>query len=550
MKDFYYSNLPTELTTKKNFVTFNKDKQPYNVYTGGYAQPNNSSTWSSFGKAVDSYNRKEDYKGIGYVFDGDGIVGIDIDHCVKDGEFSELAKSLIAKCRSYAEYSFSMTGVHIFLRDNDAKKIFGSKTGRKFKNGVEIYHTGRYFTMTGRQIEGTPNQVVQNSIIAELVKMFDDKQPQKENQANSARSVSLSDNELIAKILSSKQAGLFQKLFYNGDISDYANDDSRADLALMNILAFWTAKNRNQMESIFSMSTLAQRDKWQRQDYRNMTIDKAISNTGSVYEPKDTRPAEKQKEESSKSYNYQKEPVQLPPNVLALKAELEKIKQSAPSTLNDELIDKFINSDLTDIDCADVFCAVYKNYRYDCSIQTWLKFDGCKWSELEDDKPLRNLWNPLALWAKTQAKINYETMTFENNMKIKLHASFKIKRAKRIVESILPMLNLRKKKNIIDTVSEYDDIYIKDTEFNKDKYLFNAQNYAINLKTLKLIPHNPYDYCTMVANSSIDEKYFNYLDEGFAGVKKSIGEWDEQFDLTKQCKEWDAFITSAISLRA
>jgi hypothetical protein len=73
-----------------------------------------------------------------------------------------------------------------------------------------------------------------------------------------------------------------------GDTSAYAGDDSGADQALCNHLAFWTAKNRQQMDSIFRTSKLM-RPKWDEkrgaQTYGETTIDKAIRDTKEVYQP-------------------------------------------------------------------------------------------------------------------------------------------------------------------------------------------------------------------------------------------------------------------------
>ena len=88
----------------------------------------------------------------------------------------------------------------------------------------------------------------------------------------------LSDDEVIERILNSKQGERFAKLFNDGDTSAYNDDDSSADMALMSMLPFWTGGNAEQMERIFSRSALAQRDKWKnRADYKQMTIEHALT---------------------------------------------------------------------------------------------------------------------------------------------------------------------------------------------------------------------------------------------------------------------------------
>ena len=83
------------------------------------------------------------YDGIGYVFNDDGLIGIDIDDGFADGLLHQLASDIISHCQSYTEKSRSGRGVHILLKGNLPFK------GRNNRNGVEIYRSSRYFIMTG-----------------------------------------------------------------------------------------------------------------------------------------------------------------------------------------------------------------------------------------------------------------------------------------------------------------------------------------------------------------------------------------------------------------
>src|SRR5699024_4425622 len=68
---------------------------------------------------------------------------------------------------------------------------------------------------------------------------------------------------------------------------DY-DSQSEADMAMANILAFWTAKNYMQMDRIFRDSSLM-RDKWDEKrgktTYGQATLNKAINETSNIYEP-------------------------------------------------------------------------------------------------------------------------------------------------------------------------------------------------------------------------------------------------------------------------
>ena len=107
-----------------------------------FASCNKPETWGSFEAAVKAVSLGW-AKGIGIEF-ANGIAGIDIDHCVDGGELSELAREIVETFRSYTEISPSGTGVHILFRG----KLPG--TGCKLPMlGLEVYDSGRYFTVTG-----------------------------------------------------------------------------------------------------------------------------------------------------------------------------------------------------------------------------------------------------------------------------------------------------------------------------------------------------------------------------------------------------------------
>lgn len=69
------------------------------------------------------------------------------------------------------------------------------------------------------------------------------------------------------------------RAFYPDTSSLRPFDNSSAELALANRLAWWTGKNPARMERLMTRSNLCQRDKWRnRADYRKRTIEQAISN--------------------------------------------------------------------------------------------------------------------------------------------------------------------------------------------------------------------------------------------------------------------------------
>ena len=138
------NNIPAEIKKMNQWVCTKGDsKVPRRTFMDGAASSVDQSTWSSFEMARSSVeNGYNDY--VGFVFNDNGIVGVDIDDAYdEDGFLTPLAADIIRKCKSYTEKSKSGTGLHILLYGNLPFK------GKNNLKGVEIYKTARYFIMTG-----------------------------------------------------------------------------------------------------------------------------------------------------------------------------------------------------------------------------------------------------------------------------------------------------------------------------------------------------------------------------------------------------------------
>ena len=257
-------------------------KIPYNPKTGERAETNNPATFGSFDLADERY-MTEDYNGVGIRL-SNGYSAVDIDHCCENGVISDFAMSIINNLKSYTEYSPSKTGIRIIFK---AENLVYDKEKYYLKNahnGLEIYASGitnRFVTITGNTVYGYPIRDVSDVLPAILEAHM--LRPVKQHTAAtvSAASVSLTDEQILAKASNNPK---FYALF-NGDMSSYNDDHSSADLALCNMLAFWTGRNEAQMDALFRRSALY-RDKWERSDYRQETIAKAIADCTEVYDPK------------------------------------------------------------------------------------------------------------------------------------------------------------------------------------------------------------------------------------------------------------------------
>ena len=290
--------IPVELQKHAEWCVWKREirggkptKVPYNPKTGERAETNNPATFGSYELADECY-KIDDYDGVG-IRVSNGFSAVDIDHCVENGELSDLALSIIGQLKSYTEYSPSKTGIRIIFKTPGYQYDSDTYYLKNPHNGVEIYVSGatnRFVTMTGNTVYDYPVRDVTDELPAVLDEFMT--RPVKQKTFSpappvAAQPIALSDEQIIFKASASSK---FRALF-EGDMSDYNDDHSSADLALCNILAFWTGRDPHAMDRIFRMSALY-RDKWLRDDYREETIRKAIADCTEVYSTTVKTPAE------------------------------------------------------------------------------------------------------------------------------------------------------------------------------------------------------------------------------------------------------------------
>ena len=135
-----YENIPAELKKLNQWVcTRGNSKVPMKAWENEAASSTNPQTWTDFDTAHKSVSDGH-YDYCGFVFNDNGLVGVDIDMGYdEDGLFSSLAADIIGKCRSYTEKSKSGRGFHILLKGDLPFK------GKNNLAGVEIYKSSRYF---------------------------------------------------------------------------------------------------------------------------------------------------------------------------------------------------------------------------------------------------------------------------------------------------------------------------------------------------------------------------------------------------------------------
>lgn len=268
---------PRWVLWRYELVKNNWQKVPLNARAGTRADSTHPATWSSFDDALSGLTRFPNCDGAGIVFEQPGLVmGIDLDDCVDtSGRLTPEALRIVRDLDSYTEYSPSGTGVKVFVRATKHTDRC-STSSLSGMSKIEIFDDERYFTVTGHHLPGTPMEVQdrQEQVDALCQLAFPPEANLKHNPAPPGTVIG-DDQWVIDKIRGTSQAAKFNKLFA-GDTSDYDNDASRADLALCSILAFWCGRNPVWMDRIFRASGLY-RGKWDRTDYRERTLNKAIS---------------------------------------------------------------------------------------------------------------------------------------------------------------------------------------------------------------------------------------------------------------------------------
>ena len=282
--------IPNDLKTRKQWVVWkleerngNITKVPYCHRLGRKAKSTVPSDWCSFEEAQAAMATGR-YTGIGFVFaEGGGIVGIDLDDCrdTDTGVIQPWATKIIRDLNSFTEISPSGRGIHIFV-------FGGLPPGRRRKDQIEIYDMGRYFTMTGEHLEGTPEEIEERSeALAALYRATFPKQTAQKTLPQQVQPILLNDQEVLVKAFGASNGAKIQSL-YRGDIAGYSSQ-SEADYALVSHLAFWCRRDEEQIDRLFRSSALM-RDKWDRSvggetTYGQKTIDNAVATTAEIYEP-------------------------------------------------------------------------------------------------------------------------------------------------------------------------------------------------------------------------------------------------------------------------
>ena len=475
-----YKNIPEELKKLEQWVCWKAEdrngkstKTPINPKTGGYAMSNNKATWTDFETAE---RVSENFSGVGFML-GNGIFGIDLDNMddeikkYKNNDEDNVISEFIHGLGSYAEYSPSGNGIHILCKGELPE-------GGRRKGNYEFYETGRFFTVTG-DIASEYEEVID---CTETVKYLHAKYigspiMNTENK-NTPGNLDLDEQKILEIAIKSKQGQAFSTL-YNGFWNGLYPSQSEADLAFANMLAFWTARDKFKMDSIFRRSGLY-RPKWDsrrgERTYGEYVLDAAI---------RDCR------EEFTPGHGVEDYGVVILDN---------KIKKYA----------------FDDTGNADRFVARFENKaRYSYIDNGWYYYNGKKW-EFDNLGNIKNL-----------------TEVVIESMKKELAYCKDEDEEKEFFKHLRSTRNNRGKNNMIKE-SEHR-LAILPSEFDRNKDKFNVMNGVINLRNGELEEHNHEQYLSKISKVEYTNKIdtpmwieflnqiFDYDQELIDYIQKAVG---------------------------
>ena len=236
-------------------------KRPISPKSGAWGDPTDPRHWGTFEEAM-----AMGYPLVGYCFhESDPFIVIDLDtYKAKTEDTRQLHREIIRYAEdTYRELSQSGLGTHIIGLGSVPEGAHNEA------NAVEIYSHARFMICTGKHEPG----VVINAV-SDIQTLVDDLYARMKSAGSGAinwreldagEEGDLSDAELLEKACNAVNSEYFVELCH-GDMSRYGNDHSRADMAFLQHLCFYT-KDNLQVARIFFASPLGQREKASRMDY-------------------------------------------------------------------------------------------------------------------------------------------------------------------------------------------------------------------------------------------------------------------------------------------
>lgn len=258
------------------------EKVPYS-FSGYRASSTNKDTWTIFDAIHNLYEENNLYDGIGFMLsDNDKYIVLDIDNAIDENGQINTDLALEMTELTYCEMSPSGTGLHCFFKG----ELPEQRKKKRSDLDIELYDNARFMTVTGESI-GQSEICVEQEILNNLVERFFKEEQNFETTLSydPNHKSELSDEEVINLMLKSKQKDKISDLL-EGNFEKHFASPSEAVQSLLHYLAFYTGKDKQQMERIFlNYNNLT--DKWDSKrgntTWGQLELDKAVNNQNEVY---------------------------------------------------------------------------------------------------------------------------------------------------------------------------------------------------------------------------------------------------------------------------
>ena len=456
---------PQALKESRRWVCFDAAKTPINPATGQNAKPNDPATWGTLEAAQAAVSRFG-LRGVGVLL-GDGLCGIDIDHCrdPDTGVLSDMAREIIDGMQTYAEESPSGTGVHLLFT---GQKPAGAC--RKSSIGLEMYDGGRYFTVTGKALNDLAIEERTAQCAAVHAKyLAKPEAPRVPAPAVVWQKVDRSDEELLRTACAARDGERFAAL-YAGNWQAYYNSHSEADLSFCNLLAFWLGADVERMDHVFRTSGLM-RPKWDERrgakTYGRWTLERAVSDCQEVYTPSpepDKTPFADQDE--------------------ALRALNVKYGAQSPAAAPAPGVRTY---SLDDTGNARRFRDRYADrVRYNPTDKCWMVWDGARWKR-DDLATIKGLADEML-----------------DQMDKACFGIRDINTAGALRRHVQKSRSSRSKEAFLKEAQHLPGIPMLPEQFDRNKGLLNLRNGILNLARRELVPHDRERYITRMAQVDYD----------------------------------------------
>jgi NrS-1 polymerase HBD domain len=284
--------IPLEFWSEPRWIVFKVEpptkpgekpkKVPYRVDLKHRAASTKPADWSSVEDAIGAVDRGL-ADGIGYALPEHEFTLLDLDDVTNGtGTMHPAAAAIIVALDTYTEWSHSGEGLHCLVRG----RVPGGRRQTKatpWSGELAVWDHGRFVYLTGQLVPGPSTAIEERQ--AKLDEVCAEFLPERTPAAaRPAQPIDVDDQELLERAFAAR-GGDELRVLYTGGWQGRYDSQSEADLALCSRLAFWFQRDPDRIDRVFRGSRLY-RGKWERADYREDTIEKAIAGSADVYTPR------------------------------------------------------------------------------------------------------------------------------------------------------------------------------------------------------------------------------------------------------------------------